>query len=333
MKRCILLLLMAFVSGLLFGQAPQQLNYQAVLRHNDGSLMAEENVAVVVTILKSDLTTTVFEETHTLTTTARGLINLKIGSKEDLSLVQWDNDSYFLEVNVNGTSMGTSQLLSVPYALYAKTAATVQETFSLDEAYDSGGSGNGAIINADAGPVQIEGTGGLEVDEDITVNQDLEVAGTISALDLAVSKNITGDSLIAATAVSTLRLEADEKVLADSIQATEVDVEGTLTHSARRFSNHTIIPADGTWYNLFTGLNGHQMFEIVADFSSPTFHSLGHWICAQTYSHSYIDGNSTNYNGQIELRWTGTTYDMDLQIRYTEDRSPYTIDVYWSKLY
>ncbi len=321
MKKCILLLLMAFVSGLLFGQVPQQLNYQAVLRHSDGTLMAEENVAVVVTILKSDLTTAVFEETHTLTTTAQGIINLKIGSKEDLSLVQWDDNTYFLEVNVNGTSMGASQLLSVPYALHAKTAATVQETFSLDDAYDNGGSGNGAIITTDAGPVQIEGTGGLEV------------AGTVSAANVVVSQNITTDSLIAATAVSAARLEADEKVFADSIQATEVDVEGTLTHSARRFSNHTTIPADGTWYNLFTELDGHQMFEIIADLRSPTFHSLGHWICAQSYSHSYIDGNSTNYNGQIELQWVGATYDMDLQIRFTEDRSPYTIDVYWSKLY
>jgi hypothetical protein len=77
--------------------------------------------------LQSDLTTSVFNESHSVTTTAQGLINLNIGSVNttDLALIDWAADEYFVQITVDGTIMGTSQLLSVPYALTAKTVETV----------------------------------------------------------------------------------------------------------------------------------------------------------------------------------------------------------------
>ena len=127
MKKVLLSLIGMIACISLFAQTPNQFKYQAVLRNADGTIMAEENVDIIISILKSDLTTSVFNETHSITTTSQGLVNLSIGSIEDLSTVDFSADTYFVEINVNGTVMGTSQLLSVPYALYAKTADSISD--------------------------------------------------------------------------------------------------------------------------------------------------------------------------------------------------------------
>jgi len=125
MKKLILFLILTISCLTIFAQTPNQFKYQAVLRNTDGTLMIEEDVTLVISILRSDLTTSVFEETHSITTTSQGLVNLNIGSIEDLSTINWTIDEYFIEISVDGTIMGTSQLLSVPYALQAKTAESV----------------------------------------------------------------------------------------------------------------------------------------------------------------------------------------------------------------
>lgn len=130
MRKLLLLLITITVSGFLFAQSPNQFKYQAVLRNADGTLMKEESVNIVISILKSDLSTSVFEESHTITTSSQGLINLNIGSVEDLSTVNWTLDEYFLEISVNGTIIGTNQLLSVPYALHTKTAESITGTIN-----------------------------------------------------------------------------------------------------------------------------------------------------------------------------------------------------------
>ncbi|PLX23641.1 MAG: hypothetical protein C0599_04095 [Salinivirgaceae bacterium] len=128
MKHLAILLLFVLKLSILFAQTPNQFKYQAVLRNPDGTVMADENVIIAISILKSDLSTSVFEETHNITTNTYGLINLNIGSEEDLSVIDWSSDEYFIEISVNGTIIGTTKLLSVPYALHAKTAENIAET-------------------------------------------------------------------------------------------------------------------------------------------------------------------------------------------------------------
>ncbi|HKK59324.1 MAG TPA: hypothetical protein VJ937_07585 [Salinivirga sp.] len=136
MKKLFLSIIAISYSVFLLAQIPTQFKYQAVLRNTDGTIMAEENVTVVVSILKSDLTTSVFEETHSTTTTIHGLINLNIGSIEDLNTINWTMDEYFIEISINETVMGTSQLLSVPYSLHAKTAETITGTITENQISD-----------------------------------------------------------------------------------------------------------------------------------------------------------------------------------------------------
>ena len=79
--------------------------------------------------------TTVYQETFAPTTNGYGLVNLEIGSgtvvSGDFTTIDWANGPYFIETAADvtgGTSysvMGTSQLMSVPYALHSKTADNI----------------------------------------------------------------------------------------------------------------------------------------------------------------------------------------------------------------
>ncbi|MEN8230770.1 MAG: collagen-like protein [Bacteroidota bacterium] len=117
-----MLLLISVAS--LFGQAPGIFSYQAIIRDADGAIRVNENVSVQMVIHQGSVTgTDVYSEVHNTTTNAFGLVNLEVGSvsPEEFSLIDWSTGSYFLEIIVNGTTMGASMLLSVPYALYAES--------------------------------------------------------------------------------------------------------------------------------------------------------------------------------------------------------------------
>ncbi len=128
MQKIFTVLLFCTISLSILAQAPQSFNYQAVLRNQAGEPLSSEEVTVKVDILKGTAAgTEVFSETHNVSTNEFGLVNLKIGSLQQLEAVDWAADIYFLQVIVNDTIMGTTQLLSVPYALHSKTAETVEE--------------------------------------------------------------------------------------------------------------------------------------------------------------------------------------------------------------
>ncbi len=128
-----LLLVLCAASTLTFAQAPQALNYQAVARDNAGVILANTNLDVRFTVKQTTATgTTVFQETHATATDAMGGFTLEIGrgtaSTGSFTAINWAAGPYFLEVeldvNSSGsyTSMGTSEMLSVPYSQYANRA-------------------------------------------------------------------------------------------------------------------------------------------------------------------------------------------------------------------
>lgn len=132
MKKLFLTGAIAAFSALLLSQAPQALSYQAILRNSDGTIKTNETVSLQISIVdQSD--SSAYLEVHDTTTSEFGLVNLIIGegtTSDNLSLVDWESGPYFIELTVNGTLMGSSPLLSVPYALHAKTAenATLLES-------------------------------------------------------------------------------------------------------------------------------------------------------------------------------------------------------------
>ena len=114
-------------------QAPEGINYQAVIRNASGTLVASTTVAIRIQLRQGSATgSIVYQERHSTMTTAQGLVNLVIGNgtvqSGSFGAINWGSGPYFVNLAVdfsNGTNyqdFGTQQLMSVPFALYAKTA-------------------------------------------------------------------------------------------------------------------------------------------------------------------------------------------------------------------
>jgi hypothetical protein len=118
------------MSSSLFAQTPEGVNYQATVRNASGDLMVSQDIDVIFNINATTMSgTTIYSESHTLTTNAYGSFSAVVGQGSPttgmFSAIEWSADEYFLNVNVDGNDLGTSQLMSVPYALHSKTADNV----------------------------------------------------------------------------------------------------------------------------------------------------------------------------------------------------------------
>ncbi|MBN2775193.1 MAG: hypothetical protein JXR31_13130, partial [Prolixibacteraceae bacterium] len=123
-KTAIGIIFFLIISLTVLSQTPQSFNYQAVLRDASGQVLANQQVEISISILQGSASGfEVFSETHSTATNNFGLANLIIGSVNPAGMetVDWSAGPYFVQVSVGGVVMGTSPLLSVPYALHALT--------------------------------------------------------------------------------------------------------------------------------------------------------------------------------------------------------------------
>ncbi len=138
MKRTFTILSTVILTAAVWAQSPEKMSYQAVIRDASGQLLAGRGIGMQISILQGTADgTAVYAETHSATTNANGLVSLEIGNgtvvSGDFSAIDWAGDVYFLKTETDpgaagGTAYsitGTSQLLSVPYALHAKTAEKI----------------------------------------------------------------------------------------------------------------------------------------------------------------------------------------------------------------
>ncbi|HET9056704.1 MAG TPA: hypothetical protein VFN30_07645 [Chitinophagaceae bacterium] len=114
-------------------QIPQKMSYQAIVRNSSNQLVTNRTVGMKISILQGSTTgLSVYAETQSPTTNINGLISIEIGSgiviSGNFSTINWANGPYFIktETDPNGGNnysiSGVSQLLSVPFALYAERA-------------------------------------------------------------------------------------------------------------------------------------------------------------------------------------------------------------------
>lgn len=145
MKYAHSIILFLFLSLSVFSQTPEKMSYQAVLRASDYSLVSDSNVSLKVLIRQdSPDGPVIFEETHQTTTNANGLVSLEIGSGSadigSFSDIAWESGTYYVETQTDVTGgsnysiIGVSQLLSVPYALHAKSADTITGSVTVARA-------------------------------------------------------------------------------------------------------------------------------------------------------------------------------------------------------
>jgi hypothetical protein len=153
-KKITSICLIIFISASVLAQAPNKMSYQAVIRDISNNLVTNQAVGIRVSILQwSPNGTAVYVETHTPTTNLNGLASLEIGAGSvflgSFSTIDWANGPYFIKTETDptgGTSYsitGTSQMLSVPYALYAeKTANSSSLNFSTTLVFNGNSSTN-----------------------------------------------------------------------------------------------------------------------------------------------------------------------------------------------
>jgi hypothetical protein len=109
---------------------PQKFSYQAVIRNNANQLLNSQSVGIRLSILQgSESGTAVYVETHTGNTSANGLISLQVGGGTIVSgamaQIDWASGPYYIKTETDpsgGTNYsitGSSQMLSVPYALFS----------------------------------------------------------------------------------------------------------------------------------------------------------------------------------------------------------------------
>lgn len=164
------LLLLVLTPIFTFAQAPEGINYQAVARDGNGDILLNQSLTIRLTIKESGPAgTTVYQETHNASTNDFGLFSLTIGQGSTISgsfsNLDWGSNSHFLQVEVDDgggyTNMGTTQFVSVPYALYAKEAGGGGGSYQAGTGIDITGS---TISNtAPDQTITISGSGGTSV--------------------------------------------------------------------------------------------------------------------------------------------------------------------------
>ena len=127
-----------FITISSFSQVPAKMSYQAVVRDSGDNLLTNQLIGIRISILQNSASgIPVYVETQTPTTNINGLVSFEIGGSSALvvsgtfSTIDWALGTYFIKTETdpsggnNYNITGTSQLMSVPYALHSKTAENI----------------------------------------------------------------------------------------------------------------------------------------------------------------------------------------------------------------
>lgn len=295
----------------LIAQTPEKINYQAIVRDVNNTVIANQTVGVKFVITETTPTgTIIYEETQNPTTNSHGLINLKIGTGAfvtgTLAAIDWSANSYYLTVSIDPTGgtnyslSGASELVSVPYALHAKT---------VDDKDDADADPNNEIQD-----LQLTGN-------NLTITNN----GTATIIDLSPYLNTTDTTLNEA--------EVDAYVANNGYLTSELDGDPTNEiELPTGGTNGQVLQTDGagnyTWANKTTDTDT-QLTEAEVD----AFVANNGYLTSFTE----LDGDPTNEielptggaNGQVlqtdgsgNYTWVNQTVDTDTQL------SEATVDAY-----
>lgn len=235
------------------GQSPEKMSYQAVIRDGSGELLKSSEVGMRIQLLQgSEFGASVYVETHEPSTNANGLLSIEIGTgtvvSGDFTAIDWSDGPYFLKTEtdpaggIDYSITGTSQVLSVPYALHAKTAETV-ENISYTET-------DPEFTNSAAAGIE---------ENDITNWDNKLGAETDPVFDNSVSAGIT---------------EADTTYWNNKLDA---EVDGSVTNEIQTISRSgttvTLSDGGGTFedsVNVYTAGAGIEIADKVISRSEPS---------------------------------------------------------------
>ncbi len=283
-------------------QTPQSFSYQAVVRDAQGNILQNQSVSFKFSIIENSASgNVVYAETQSATTNNLGLVVLAIGNGNVLqgtfSTIQWGNAPHFfkVELDVNGGSnfveMGTTQLLSVPYALYSENAGNVQ-TYTAGNGISI--TGNVVENTAPDQPVSLTGQGATSVSGTYP-NFTISSTDTNTTYTAGTGIDITG-TIINNTAPD---------------QAVSLIGQGSTTVSGS-YPNFTINSTDNnTTYTAGTGINiTGTTIENTAPDQPVVLNGTGATTITGTYPNFTISStdNNTTYTAGTGLTLTGTSF-------------------------
>ncbi|HOB85364.1 MAG TPA: hypothetical protein PK521_14440 [Bacteroidales bacterium] len=229
MKKLITLSAIAILAANIIAQPPQLMSYQSVVRSASGELITKQSIGVRTTILRgSIIQIIVYQETYSPnpSTNENGLLTLQIGSGTastgDFSKIDWSNGPYFLRTEIDpkgGTSYsisGQSQILSVPYALYA------EKTGSETDPVWTGVSGNYYTKTnlQTSGQSSVHWNNLTNVDADVADLADGSLSGTKIGTGIAAGSITTGIlPLDRLSGITTTQLSATAGITAGQINS------------------------------------------------------------------------------------------------------------------
>jgi len=237
MRSTLITLLFALASCVAMAQqAPQKFNYQAVARSADGELLTDRDMGLRIAIVNDATGRSVYAEAHLVHTNKLGLFTIAIGGGEvlegDFSSIDWGSAAHYLNLQLdaddtgNYIDMGTSQLLSVPYALYADRSGSSD--------LGDGGSRN------DPNDWTINGNGGTD--------DAINFIGTTDEQDLVFRTNDIEVGRF--TTSGDFELPSTGRVTIDGGNA--LSAPGSQNIAVGKFAGYSV--STGT-YNLFAGTN------------------------------------------------------------------------------
>lgn len=257
MKKLLFSVVVTLLSIYSFAQAPQKINYQAVIRNSTGDPVANQNVSLKLSVTDGDGGTVQYAETHTgITTNAFGLVNLKIGTGTPVSgtfsAISWQTGNKYLKIEAdiaggtNYSTLSSTELVSVPYALYSGSS-------------NSSNTGGAIIPFASGSPVTLTTLiGGLTGTTSLVgfgnsvsgvslVGSNLDLTGaTGTLLNFAFTAPRSGSITSMSAFFSTTK--------AVSLVGTTITIQAQL-YKALSASN-TFTPVSGAAVNLAPGLTG-----------------------------------------------------------------------------
>ena len=253
MKKISTLGVILFTTLTMYCQTPELMSYQAVVRDADSELLTDQAVGMKISILEDTASgTPVYVETQNPSTNSNGLLSLQVGAgtvvSGDITTIDWANHDYFIKTETdpaggeNYTIAGTSQILSVPYALLSKNVINdLVDDADNDPSneYNTGFTFNGTDLEiTDGGSVQ---TVDLSVLDNTNLQAELDATQTGAGLatDGTYSANTTANYIAGATALNDAddKLDAQAKVNADAISANNTQISANSTAITVNTSN------------------------------------------------------------------------------------------------
>ena len=248
---------MFFLIGVLaFAQAPEKFTYQSIIKNSSGYLLKNQEIGLRISILfNSSSGISVYSEEHSAESNSNGLVTLIIGegvSSDVFSDIDWGNGEYYLKVEVdpeggiNYTMNQTSQLLSVPYALYAGNSNTNINLFGQDYI-----TLNNQTLTINKIDLSDDVDGILSINNGGIGTNSAPMIGVITSADPAAARIALGLDTAATTATSDYATAA-QGALADTALQSSNNL-GDLDNLTTALTNLGLGNTDNVTFGSFTG--------------------------------------------------------------------------------